>query len=101
METRLRLIHLDALEVGLWLNTTKDPSPVEWAEGCAKLAGSIRAAGDDVSVYRLLVVSDGGSPSSAQRKELFEGALRGHPVPTAVVTRAMTTNVVRRAMASV
>jgi hypothetical protein len=100
MGTRLRLIHLDTLEVAVWLNATKDPPRVEWTESCAKLAGSVRAANDDLSLYRIFVVSDGGSPSSAQRKELFEGTLRGYPVPTAVVTTAMLTNPVRRGMAA-
>jgi hypothetical protein len=100
MVTRLRLIHLDELEVAVWLTATKDPPPVQWAEACAKLAASVRAAANDVSVHRIFVVSDGGSPSSAQRRELFEDVLRGHPVPTAVVSRAMTTNPVRRGMAA-
>ena len=100
MGTRLRLIQLDTLEVAVWLNATTDPSPHAWTESCAKLASSVRAANDDFSIYRIFVVSDGGSPSSAQRKELFEGTLRGYPVPTAVVTTAMLTNPVRRGMAA-
>ena len=100
MDTRLRLINLDGLEVVVWLNATKDPPPVQWTESCAKLAASVRAASDDLSIYRIFVVSDGGSPSSAQRKELFEETLRGYPVPTAVVSRAMLTNPVRRGMAA-
>lgn len=101
MDTRLRLIHLDTLEVAVWLNATKDPLPMEWTESCAKLASSVRAANDDLSIYRIFVVSGGGSPSSAQRKELFGETLRGYPVRTAVITTAMLTNPVRRAMAAV
>jgi hypothetical protein len=100
MDTRLRLIHLDTLEVAVWLNATKDPPPAQWTESCAKLADAIRAANGDLSIYRIFVVSDGGSPSSAQRKELFEETLQGYPVPTAVVTTAMLTNPVRRGMAA-
>src|SRR3974390_2194808 len=100
MATRLRLIHLDGLEVAVWLNATKDPLPVEWTEACAKLAASVRAANDDLSRYRIFVVSDGGSPNSTQRKELLEETLRGYPVLTAVVSTAMLTNPVRRGMAA-
>jgi hypothetical protein len=98
METRLRVIHLDELDIAVWLATTKDPPIVEWAEACVKLAGSIRAA-SDLSAHRIFIVSDGGSPSSAQRNELFDKVLRGHPVRTAVVTTAMA-NPARRAMAA-
>jgi hypothetical protein len=99
VETRLRLIHVDELEVAVWLCTAKDPPPAEWAEACATLAGSIRATNDGASTHRIFVVSDGGSPSSAQRTALFHEALRDHPVPTAVVSRAMM-NPVRRGMAA-
>lgn len=98
VDTRLRLIHVDELQVAVWLCTTKDPPPAEWAEACATLTGSIRAANDGVSTLRIFVVSDGGSPNSAQRAALYHDALRDHPVPTAVVSRAMR-NPVRRAMA--
>jgi hypothetical protein len=98
LESRLRLIHLDTLQVGVWLNARKDPTPAQWTEACAKLAASVRVADDAISRHRLFVVSDGGSPSAAQRKELFDEALRGHPVPTAVINKAMA-NPVRRGMA--
>jgi hypothetical protein len=99
MDNLLRLIQLDALQVAVWLNTTRDPPAAQWSEACAKVAASVRTGRDDVSKYRVFVVSDGGSPNSAQRRELFEEALLGHAVPTAVVTRAMATNPVRRGIA--
>jgi hypothetical protein len=100
MQTRLRLLHVDELEVAVWLATTKDPPPAEWSEACAKLARSFLTANYDPSAHRILVVSDGGSPGLAQRKELYDGVFRGHAVPTAVVTKAMTESPVRRAMAA-
>jgi hypothetical protein len=100
MEARARLIPLDGLEVSLWLHTARDPPPWEWTEICAKLARRVRKDGEDVSRYRVFIVSDGGAPNATQRKELFQDVLAGYPVPTAVVTTVLTTNPVKRGVAT-
>jgi hypothetical protein len=100
MDARFRLIHLDGLEVGAWLHTANDPPPGEWAAACNNLADRVGVRDGDFSSLRVFVVSDGGAPNVAQRKELFQVILRGYPVPTAVITTVVATNPVKRGIAT-
>jgi hypothetical protein len=101
MDVRARLLHMDGLDVSVWLHTTKDPPSGEWAVPCGKLGNWVQSQDGDVSKVRLFVVSDGGAANLAQRRELFEDVLRRQPVPTAVVSNSVQTNAVKRGVANV
>ncbi|MCA9607977.1 MAG: hypothetical protein KC619_20345 [Myxococcales bacterium] len=63
----------------------RSPSDAEWA---AYLAGVDRSI--PLETQRVLVVSAGGAPSSAQRKRMVD-AMDGAQVPVAIVTTSLLT----------
>jgi hypothetical protein len=100
MKMGAQLVNVGDLCLGVWLHTGDDPSPDEWSAGCRVVVDFARENRGDFARFRALIVTDGGTPDALQRKELFGGALRGHPVKTAVVTEAVTTNALKRGIAT-
>jgi len=61
-----------------------DPSDAEWDETLRVLAENL----PDIDQIKVLVRSDGGGPTQAQRKRL-EATLKGKPIRVAVVSDSM------------
>jgi hypothetical protein len=61
-----------------------DPSDAEWDETLRILAESR----DEIDLIKVIVMSDGGGPTQAQRKRL-QATLEGKPIRAAVVSDSM------------
>jgi hypothetical protein len=82
--------------VVVWLHTNVDPLPEEWKAGIDITVALMRKNG--IENMRSFVVSDGGAPNSAQRRQLAE-AFGGRPHKLVVVTNSLT-NPVKRGVAT-
>jgi hypothetical protein len=83
-------------EVVIWLHTSRDPLPEEWALGIDATVAVKRKHG--IEKMRSFVVSDGGAPNATQRKQLGE-IFDGKPNKLAVVTNSLS-NPMKRAIAT-
>ena len=95
-----RMIRAGELGIAVWLHTALDPSAAEWNDGCDLVADFVRAKGGDLGSYRGFVVTDGGSPSTIQRKQLFMDVYNGHRHKLAVVTPILRSSLVKRGIAT-
>lgn len=100
MKMGAKLVAVGDLEVGVWLHTRSDPAPDEWSASCQAVADFGKANGGDFTRFRALFVTDGGTPDARQRKELFRDALGGYPAMMSIVTEAVTTNALKRGIAT-
>jgi hypothetical protein len=99
-EMGFQLIRVANLDLEIWLHTDNEPKPSEWTRACRVVTDFVGAKNGDVSSHRRFVVSDGGAPSAMQRKVLFQDAVQGRPVPTAVVTTILRRDPVKRGIAT-
>lgn len=81
----------------LWLHTSVDPAPEDWARGIELTLAAKKEHG--LRTLRQLVLSDGGAPNTAQRKQLSEQVHEGQPSKLAVVTSVLD-NPVKRGIAT-
>src|SRR5580658_6918682 len=101
MKMGAQLVAVGDLHVGVWLHTRTDPAADEWSASCRGVAELAKAkGGGDLSRFRALFVTDGGTPDALQRKELFRDALGGYPAKMSVVTEAVATSALKRGIAT-
>jgi hypothetical protein len=72
----------------MWLHTSTDPTDAEWAAGCERMRKSSRD--DNWQNHRAIVISDGGSPSAVQRRQLFASVYQARPIRMSVFTYALS-----------
>ena len=92
--TTSMLPHPERLVV-LWLHTELDPPEQQWSAALRALVRERRTRGVTPDDLRYIVISDGGSPSAAQRAELFRDVHEGQPVRVAAITLALSNPVIR------
>jgi hypothetical protein len=95
-----QLVATGGLRVGVWLHGSFDPTAEEWSASCRTIADFAKDNDRDLSGFRVLIVTDGGTPDARQRQELFRDTLRGEPVKTAVITEATATDAYKRGIAT-
>jgi len=81
--------------VVLWLHTELDPPDGQWSAAVERLASARRSKGVALDCVRTLVISDGGSPSAAQRVQVMRDLHEGQPSRVAVVTLSLSSPVKR------
>jgi hypothetical protein len=82
--------------VVIWLHTAADPLPEEWALGVEKTC--VLKSQGSIERIRGFVVSDGGAPNVAQRRQLGE-IFGGRPNKVSLVTNSLA-NPVKRCVAT-
>jgi hypothetical protein len=90
-------VELGEKGVAIWLHTASDPIPEEWALGVELTVAMKKKHG--ISKLRSLVVTDGGAPNVAQRRELHEDVFERRPSKLAVISNSFT-NPVKRGIAT-
>lgn len=91
----LEILHVRHLDVFLWLHGGRAPTNPEWDEACVRVADQLRQRLGVTSFFRVLVVSDGGGPSSLQRAKLFRDIYGSQPVKIAALSNAFSNPIVR------
>jgi hypothetical protein len=89
------MIVVKDLEVMLWMHTKATPEDEIWTGACARIAEKMRQRNGDLSVFRAVVVSDGGGPNSAQRAKLFRETYGGRGMKTIATSNALSNPLVR------
>jgi hypothetical protein len=77
---------LGGLAVSVWLHTEEDPLDAEWQSGLDQMHAMVLGIGNELHRLRNFVISDGGAPSAAQRKELNGRIYRNIPSKLGVIT---------------
>jgi hypothetical protein len=84
------------VHIALWLHTAEDPPADAFDAACVEIQEYKRSHPGVLGKMRMLVITDGGSPSSRQRAQLNAGALDRMGVKTAAITTQLNNPVKRR-----
>jgi hypothetical protein len=95
-----QIVAIGGLRVGVWLHTHTDPTQAEWAASCEHLAGWLKSHRDGLEVFRVFVVTDGGTPDARQRRELYKDTLNSYATPVAVVSEVVAQSPLKRGIAT-
>src|SRR4051794_37050397 len=97
MEMAIAVRKRGDLHIVVWLHTAEDPSKARWTEACDRV-GALVKTGPSARICSV-IVTDGGAPNAAQRAQHVTQVERGRPVPSSVVTNAMS-NPIKRGVAT-
>src|SRR5687767_13691586 len=97
MQFGFSILKLSEMHLCLWLHPKEDPAQGEWLAAIRRME-AIKASGIPVERMRNLVISDGGAPSTVQRKQLA-AIWDGQHVKSAVLTTVLS-NPIKRGVAT-
>lgn len=95
MEMAFKIVSLGGSHVLLWLHTSHDPPPNEWADALVEIDALRQRLGNEISRVRSLAITDGGAPNSAQRQQLYIESLASKTISSAAVSTVLRNPVKR------
>jgi hypothetical protein len=95
MEMAFKIVTLGDYQVLLWLHTSHDPSPNEWADALVEVDALKQRLGTGISGVRSLAITDGGAPNSVQRQQLYIESLASKTISSAAVSTVLRNPVKR------
>jgi hypothetical protein len=93
---RFDIVVMGELTIAVWLHSAEDPPPERFDAACVAIQALKRAQPGVLKNMRMLVITDGGSPSAKQRAQLNVGTLDGVAVKTAAITNDLKNPIKRR-----
>jgi hypothetical protein len=93
---RFDTVVMGELTVAIWLHSANDPAADRFDAACVAIQELKRTHPGLLKNMRMLVITDGGSPSAKQRAQLNAGALDGVAVKTAAITNDLKNPIKRR-----